>query len=326
MKFPEKGHCLINDEIVKYLENEYILQYNTVAPHEVKDAKIVAWDNNHYWYCLNSSLKPKYEIKELLKLINPKDVGVIKLNEEEAKIATHYLTTLGFKFQGYHTNGFLHVYYHLKSFQFLHSKIDTTYRDLNKEDVGILEKNETFIVGKWYKILDNWWAKFKAVHNSGQRWQFSEKIDKNGAYSNIIQSIDVISEIKLLTDLSEIQEYLPEGHIDKKSEDKIPEYVKLINGWSADEEYMGEVFEMSTLDNLSKFKCHPSKESFRGNIIIWINDGNFRKATKEEWEQQNKPKYEVVHCTTQEEWDFVRNTLPSSYALFRESWTQYGKQ
>ena len=88
---------------------------------------------------------------------------------------------------------------------------------------------EKFITGKWYKILDNWWAKFKTVHNSGNRWQFSEHIDKNGAYSNIIQSIDVISEIKLLTDLSEIQEYLPLNHSDLIVKNICPEYVEYID-------------------------------------------------------------------------------------------------
>jgi len=273
MKFPEKGHCLINNEIVKYLENEYILHYNTVA---YNDAKIVAWDNNHYWYCLNSSIKPKYEIEELLKLINPKDVGVIKLDEEEAKIATRYLTNLGFKLysKGYNTSEtFLHVYYHLKSFQFLHSKIDTTYRDLNKEDVGILEKNEKFIVGKWYKGNNDCYIKFNKLENckSYNRVWYSEKIVE-GIYSlkyDYWANIEMEEfALKNPVNLEEIQKYLPEGHIDKKSENKIPEYVKLIKGWSVNEEYMGEIFEMSTLDNLSKFKSHPSKESFRGNIII----------------------------------------------------------
>ena len=121
------------------------------------------------------------------------------------------------------------------------------YRKSTKEEIEWLNEcirqgkfvelsKPEFITGKWYKILDNWWAKFKTVHNSGNRWQFSEHIDKNGAYSNIIQSIDVISEIKLLTDLSEIQEYLPLNHSDLIVKNICPEYVEYI-----DTKYKGQI-------------------------------------------------------------------------------------
>ena len=110
---------------------------------------------------------------------------------------------------------------------------------------------EKFITGKWYKILDNWWAKFKTVHNSGNRWQFSEHIDKNGAYSNIIQSIDVISEIKLLTDLSEIQEYLPLNHSDLIVKNICPEYVEYI-----DTKYKGQIVRVTEWSSANYCKIH----------------------------------------------------------------------
>jgi hypothetical protein len=78
------------------------------------------------------------------------------------------------------------------------------------------------------------------------------------------------------------------------SEEKevIPEYVQLVKDWSCNGEYMGEVFKLSTLDNLSKFQNAPSKEDFRSNIQHWINQGYFQPSTKEAYEaQQNAPKF-----------------------------------
>jgi hypothetical protein len=80
-----------------------------------------------------------------------------------------------------------------------------------KEEV----KKQKLEVGKWYKILNNWWGKFESIHNSGNRIKFSETITSNGKYINSPNHVDFISEIKLLEDLSEIQQYLPDDHIDK---------------------------------------------------------------------------------------------------------------
>lgn len=67
----------------------------------------------------------------------------------------------------------------------------------------------------------------------------------------------------------------------------LPEYVKLIRGWSAGGEFMGEVFELATLDNLSKFKYAPSKEVFKASIYKWIGEGHFEISTKEAYDAQH---------------------------------------
>lgn len=79
-------------------------------------------------------------------------------------------------------------------------------------------KQETkFIEGKWYKINNCWWAKFQTIHGSGVYWRYSEAIPQSKIYidlpHNVLDWKDV--SIELLTDLSEIQAYLPEGHVDK---------------------------------------------------------------------------------------------------------------
>ena len=269
------------------------------------------------------------------------------------------------------------------------------YRKSTKEEIEWLNEcirqgkfvelsKPEFITGKWYKILDNWWAKFKTVHNSGNRWQFSEHIDKNGAYSNIIQSIDVISEIKLLTDLSEIQEYLPLNHSDLIVKNICPEYVEYI-----DTKYKGQIVRVtewssanyckihhpidgilkpfkdlvkpSTQEAFNKqsdsnkgfivgewYTCRCNKNFYRFhslNDVFFVNDavinptsekhaksekGFTERIAKSYLEYFNPDKkapldvvnkflpkkfdYEVVHCKTQEEWDFVCETLCYKHA------------
>lgn len=81
----------------------------------------------------------------------------------------------------------------------------------------IVEDKPQFIKEKWYKIFNVWYAKFECLNSSGKRWKFSENISADKKYCALPGSIDIISTIELLTDLSEIQQYLPEGHSDKIS-------------------------------------------------------------------------------------------------------------
>lgn len=64
------------------------------------------------------------------------------------------------------------------------------------------------------------------------------------------------------------------------------EYVKLLEDWSIGDEYLGEIFELSTLNNLNKFESAPTKEDFRKNIFFWINNEYFEVATKEDFDKQ----------------------------------------
>lgn len=73
-------------------------------------------------------------------------------------------------------------------------------------------------------------------------------------------------------------------------ENKLPAYVKLIKNWSVDDEFIGEIFELSSLDNLSKFQSAPDKDVFRKNIIGWIESGYFEISTKEAYDSQFKSK------------------------------------
>jgi hypothetical protein len=78
------------------------------------------------------------------------------------------------------------------------------------------EKEESkFIVGKWYKYNDSY-IKFKCLENN--RFVASDdilhlKYDGSGGSYGKVNGYEY--NYKLLTDLSEIQEYLPDGHVDK---------------------------------------------------------------------------------------------------------------
>lgn len=86
---------------------------------------------------------------------------------------------------------------------------------LKSESTPVKENKIVWLNGRWYRILNNWWGKFETIHNSGKRIKFSESITASGKYEATPKNIDLISEIELLTDLSEIQQYLPENHPDK---------------------------------------------------------------------------------------------------------------
>ena len=79
----------------------------------------------------------------------------------------------------------------------------------------IKEPNIEFIPGKWYKY-NGWYIKYK--EHDDDIWRSSEEITSYKKYSKKEGSfVDRDSDDKkiLLIDLSEIQEYLPEGHPDK---------------------------------------------------------------------------------------------------------------
>ena len=74
----------------------------------------------------------------------------------------------------------------------------------------------SFLVDKWYKINDYWYAKFFSMYDTGKFWGFSESISGSGNYYGSYNRLQLKNDvIKLLEDLEEIQEFLPTGHIDK---------------------------------------------------------------------------------------------------------------
>jgi hypothetical protein len=183
-----------------------------------------------------------------------------------------------------------------------------------------------FEVGKWYKISYSPHSYRKFLKLIDQKFYYSERIEgdyqKNEDWA-YISNIDKNS----LEDLSEIQKYLPDGHPDKKS--------KITTGkdWSkaTDEELLEEAKRRYPIG--SKVRClSPTASSEIPEIIknelVWYDKGNSiiqsgspytRVYYKDEniWaeivelpKEAKKYDYEVVHCKTQEEWDFVFKMNP----------------
>lgn len=75
--------------------------------------------------------------------------------------------------------------------------------------------DKEFIVGKWYKYK-NYYLKY--LNHEKEFWRASEYISDNGRHHSIVSSFGMKQydcEKILLEDLTEIQEYLPKGHLDK---------------------------------------------------------------------------------------------------------------
>jgi hypothetical protein len=91
---------------------------------------------------------------------------------------------------------------------------------------GFNPDKPTFEVGKWYKYSP-WYLKLDYVNDSNV-FVACETIDCNGRYENRDGEYFTCGEANhtktLLTDLTEIQQYLPDGHVDKVK--PIPEYVE----------------------------------------------------------------------------------------------------
>lgn len=93
---------------------------------------------------------------------------------------------------------------------------------MNKPEIPFINntKQPKFEVGKWYKIklYENSYFKFEGLGNYGS-YNTIHCVDRiwkgNYVSSNTISNSEAENSSVLLTDLSEIQSFLPEGHIDK---------------------------------------------------------------------------------------------------------------
>jgi hypothetical protein len=114
-----------------------------------------------------------------------------------------------------------------------------------------------FEVGKWYKV-ETGYKKFH--HLKDNRFYFSEDIYQSEykTYSRQDWCDYIRYEYQLLTDLSEIQQYLPDNHPDKIKVDVIPEYVELLN--AKFEQSQKELFSLSDIKP-SHYSCSETLET-----------------------------------------------------------------
>lgn len=224
----------------------------------------------------------------------------------------------------------------IKQDKFIPKEELNRYNDVTFELEIDKEYESKFEVGKWYKDIIHYpflYVKFYEFYDKG--FHSSEKITTIG-HNYQLNDYWVINTRKwqLLEDLSEIQQYLPDGHVDKINADVIPEYVECIEYNS---KCNGKILKTS----------EPSPFGLSWDEIAKYNrfkDSSFKPSTKEAYDKQQerlehllteeesykeepmKYSYEVVHCTTQEEWDFVNLKLDSEYKLRSSVWGFYKTQ
>jgi hypothetical protein len=99
---------------------------------------------------------------------------------------------------------------------------------------GHVDKINKFLVNRWYKANNCWYFKYKSDDEIYVK--FNELISKEGKYSesrmlNNTSKKDNHNNFVLLTDLSEIQQFLPDGHPDKEKKSLVGRYLKVLNGF-----------------------------------------------------------------------------------------------
>jgi hypothetical protein len=166
---------------------------------------------------------------------------------------------------------------------------------------------EEFEVGKWYKY-NNHIGKLKEI-TSERLFRASEYI-VDDYYYNSEGNWGYPSSHKLLTDLTEIQQYLPDGHVDKTWIPKVGDWVVIIIphnniNWNPGmDRYVGKSFQ---LDKLTSSKC--GYYNIEGNSWIWEyseRTKHFRKATE----------YEIPVTTTEVVKLYEALPIPNSTEYF----------
>ena len=149
-----------------------------------------------------------------------------------------------------------------------------------------LEEESKFEAGRWYKV-GNQYTKFLILQNKSSILG-SEHIYDNEHHMSKIKSGTCIFKLSdnpvLLTDLSEIQEFLPDNHPDKIKIEIIPEYVEYI-----DTKYKGQIVKVEEW-TIHSFCCIRFENGQREQPFKHL----VKSSTKDAYEAQNKPKQLTV--------------------------------
>lgn len=167
-------------------------------------------------------------------------------------------------------------------------------------------KRPKFEVGKWYKNLDSseqWIGKFEKQYSNTIDFGGYEFIDNVGEYHKISSLSYLYSKNAIeITDLQEIQQYLPEGHPDRI--DTIPEYVECLEDYR-DQFTKGRIYiKGSYLGSVTK--------DDQGDKNGWGKE-KFKPSTKEAYLAQHGkseeltelPEKRCIHLPSQKIKDFI---------------------
>lgn len=151
-----------------------------------------------------------------------------------------------------------------------------------------LQEEPEFEGGKWYKRneISNskgylMYVKPLEINIKDNKQIYKERINGDGEYINLKKTSScTFKNFTLLTNLEEIQEFLPEGHADKIKTEIIPEYVEYI-----DTKYKGKIVKVE--DWCCGSYC---KVIFYNGIKEQPFKHLVKPSTRAEYEAQNKPK------------------------------------
>ncbi len=170
-----------------------------------------------------------------------------------------------------------------------------------------------FEVGKWYKY-NSGYKKFSKLENN--RFYYSEDIYRSNYkyYKNLNWCCESLGII-LLTDLTEIQEYLPDGHVDKINKEtnmfKKGDYIVLLAGKTNKDWQLNYCYKQR-IDYcfLSVEKdCNQGRNDW--GILTFDKNNDWRYATKEEIAEYNridKP-FDVTTLVKKSENWYINETL-----------------
>lgn len=268
-----KGVCyeLINeDEHSVYFYNE----------NGIKVGLSKNYSNNFIITKENTNNKTTMDKEKLLKLAKEKyPIGSIVnclVLDRNVKIISHDINS------NYYKNTDTRIYFSTEG------STTKVYESGKWAEIIEQPKVETtkFVEGKWYKY-NNWYIKFQC--NSGGLFKASEEINGYGkhSYCNSYFGECNINKI-LLTDLTEIQQYLPPNHSDLIIKDVIPEYVECIKEIVGTFAKVGIHFQIKKQGNI--YWYYENKKDSWGNEEQWFRNSkdHFIPSTKSNYLAQFK--------------------------------------
>lgn len=166
-----------------------------------------------------------------------------------------------------------------------------------------LEEESKFEERKWYKrnTISNskgylMYVKSLEINIKDNTQVYKERINGDGEYINLEKNSScTFKNFTLLTDLLEIQEFLPPNHPDLIIKEIIPEYVECIKGDSTEDfNHLGKIYKVEYYNPYTggiKILGEQINSIFFGEkSLIPKNNTDYKPSTKEAYEAQNKSK------------------------------------
>jgi hypothetical protein len=290
-EFPIEGYCKTdNKELRRYLTKRPNITLSE-EPKWIEGKSIgVGWNGRSHWIISEKSNKPEYQLNQLERFFTKEEVkqAVHCCSQEEWDFVQ---SKINYKFINkwiknenncinLETKNSCADYSHYKSenYQILSFQ---EWCDLNGYK---MEKEVKFEVGKWYKSSEwpDFWIKCSNFNGNeisvNEVINIGEHIVKNDKYTYLL---DTYTQ---LTDLSKIQQYLPDGHPDKIKVDrefKVGDWVTITKSnqnWNdCMDRYVGKVVKITSISSSTSIEFEDRK-----HWSFLATNGHFRHATLEE--------------------------------------------